>query len=279
MQFVSKNTVSTKTSTSLNTDGIAEVHHFKFLGPKIDDVLSWNIHIDSVINKLTIVCFMLRSIRPYMTQFSFVNIYYSLLHSVLSYGIVFWGQATNTKELFILQKRVVHLMTGYGYRHSCWNLLKQLGILPLKSQYIYSVLLFISKNWKLFTTNHYAHNLQTRHRNDLYLPTSTLTLYQKGVYYTGMKLFNNLPQNIQEIVGSPKQFKIALRRYLVTHCFYDLRNIIKLISEGYVGFTFTVFMDNIFESYLFTCATVTVLMILQTVFHISDFILIIILCF
>jgi hypothetical protein len=56
MQFVSKNTVSTKTSTSLNTNGIVEVHHFKFLGLKIDDVLSWNIHIDSVINKLTIVC-------------------------------------------------------------------------------------------------------------------------------------------------------------------------------------------------------------------------------
>jgi hypothetical protein len=29
----------------------------------------------------------------------------------------FWGQATNTKKLFILQKRVVPLMTGYGYRH------------------------------------------------------------------------------------------------------------------------------------------------------------------
>jgi hypothetical protein len=119
IQFVSKNTVSTKTSTALNTNGIAEVHHFKFLGLKIDDVLSWNIYIDSVINKLTIVCFMIRSVRPHMTQSSLVNTCYSLFHSVLSYGIVFWGQATNNKKLFILQKRVVHLMTGYGYRHSC----------------------------------------------------------------------------------------------------------------------------------------------------------------
>jgi hypothetical protein len=168
-----------------------EVHHFKFLDLKIDDVLSWNIHIDSVINKLTTICFVIRSVRPYMTQSSLVNICYSLFHSVLSYGIVFWGQATNTKKLFILQKRVVCLMTGYGYRHSCWNLFKQLGILPLKSRYIYSVLLFVSKNWKLFTTNYDAHNLQTRQRNDLYLPISTLTLYQKGVYYSGIKLFNN----------------------------------------------------------------------------------------
>jgi hypothetical protein len=89
MQFVPKNTIPTKASTSLNTDRIAEVSHYKFLGLKIDDVLSWNIHIESVINKLTTVCFMLRSARPFMTQSSLVNIYYSLFHLVLSYGIVF----------------------------------------------------------------------------------------------------------------------------------------------------------------------------------------------
>jgi hypothetical protein len=46
-------------------------------------------------------------------------------------------------------------------------------------------------------------------------------MYHKGVYFTGIKLFNNLPPEIKEIVGSPKQFKISLRRYLVAHCFYD----------------------------------------------------------
>jgi hypothetical protein len=170
MQFVSKNTISTKTSTSLNTNGIAEINHthtFQISRPEnrwcplfehtychvydykqvtslasrvLDMIVAFGQTrhtIDSVINKLTIVCFMTRSVRPYMTQSSLVNIYYSLFHSVLSYGIVFWGQATNTKKLFILQKRVVHLMTGYGYRHLCRNLFKQLGILPLKSEYIY----------------------------------------------------------------------------------------------------------------------------------------------
>jgi hypothetical protein len=68
----------------------------------------------------------------------------------------------------------------------------------------------------------YCYTLQTRQSNNLYLPTSTLTLYQKGVYFTGIKLFNNLPLEIKEIVGIPKQFRISLRKYLITHCFYDL---------------------------------------------------------
>jgi hypothetical protein len=98
----------------------------------------------------------------------------------------------------------------------------ELGILPLKSQYVYSVLLFVLKNRKLFTTNYDTHNLQTRQSNNLHPPTSTLALYQKGVYFTGIKLFNNLPPEMKDTVGSPKQFKVSLRRYLVAYCFYDL---------------------------------------------------------
>jgi hypothetical protein len=64
-----------------------------------------NEHIDLVINKLTAVCFMIRSVRPYMVDSSMMKIYYSLFHSILSYGIVFWGQATNTKKLFMIKKK------------------------------------------------------------------------------------------------------------------------------------------------------------------------------
>jgi hypothetical protein len=90
MQFVPKNTVPIKASASLNTKEIVEVSHYKFLGLKIDYVLSWNKHIDSVINKLTTVCFMLRSVMPYMTQSSLVNIYVlcfiQYFHMVLYFG-------------------------------------------------------------------------------------------------------------------------------------------------------------------------------------------------
>jgi hypothetical protein len=65
MQFITNSALS-KTLISCNTDEIIEVSHLKFLGLEIDSTLSWNIHIDSVINKLTTVCFMIRSVRPYI---------------------------------------------------------------------------------------------------------------------------------------------------------------------------------------------------------------------
>jgi hypothetical protein len=41
------------------------------------------------------------------------------------------------ETLFDTKKKAVSLITGYGNRISCKNLLRQLGILPLKSQYNY----------------------------------------------------------------------------------------------------------------------------------------------
>jgi hypothetical protein len=72
--------------------------------------------------------------------------YYSLFHSVLSRGIIFWGHSSSTQRLFVLQKRAIRLITGQGNRTSCRQIFKQLEIFPLKSQYIYSILLFVSKH-------------------------------------------------------------------------------------------------------------------------------------
>jgi hypothetical protein len=120
------------------------------------------------------------------------------------------------------QKRVVRLMIGYGSRTSCRDLFRQLEILPLKSQYTFSILLFVVKNRNLFITNYDRHDVQTRHSDNLYPPISSLTLYQNGVYYTGINIFNKLSPELKELVQMPEIFKSSLRRYLVLHCFYKL---------------------------------------------------------
>jgi hypothetical protein len=48
-------------------------------------------------------------------------------------------------------------------------------------------------------------------------PISSSILYQKGVYYIGIKLFNKLLSELKELVLTPKLFKSSLR-YLAFHC-------------------------------------------------------------
>jgi len=55
--------------------------------------------------------------------------------------------------------------------------------------------------------------LDTTQRNNLYLPQTNLTICQKGVYYSGIKIFNNLPSEIKNVAGNQKKFKIALKKW------------------------------------------------------------------
>jgi len=48
------------------------------------------------------------------------------------------------------------------------------------------------------------HNIDTRQRNNLHLPQANLTIYQKGVYYSGIKIFNNLPLEIKNVADNQK---------------------------------------------------------------------------
>ena len=52
---------------------------------------------------------------------------------------------------------------------SCWELFKNLNILPLHSQYILSLLLFVVKNLNMFKFISVVHTINTRNSFDLYL--------------------------------------------------------------------------------------------------------------
>jgi hypothetical protein len=57
---------------------------------------------------------------------------------------------------------------------------------------------------------------------DEHLPQATLTMYQKGFYYSGIKILNSLPRALKDISCKPGKFKTALRGFLQTHSFYSL---------------------------------------------------------
>ena len=99
-------------------------------------------------------------------------------------------------------------MEGCGNRVSCRNLFKKLKILPLTSQYLLSLLMFIVQNSNLFSTNTQVN----------------LIIYQKGAYYSGIKICNNLPMEIEIVADNLKKFKVALKQFLYTYSFYSIIN-------------------------------------------------------
>jgi len=113
--------------------------------------------------------------------------YFSLAHSILSYGIIFWGISNYSKIIFKIQKRMIRIIMNVDSRTSCRNLFKQLNILPLKSQYIFSLMMFVGRNRELFIINANVHNFPTRSHNDLHLPIANLSVFQKGCIFLVLK--------------------------------------------------------------------------------------------
>jgi hypothetical protein len=106
-------------------------------------------------------------------------IYHSLFHALMTCGIIFWGNSSYSTRVFRKQKKAIRLITVRGNREYCGNLFKELNILPLMSQYILSLLTFVSNNREQYFANSEIYNINTKHTSNLHLPTAQLNIYQK----------------------------------------------------------------------------------------------------
>jgi len=82
--------------------------------------------------------------------------------------------------------------------------------------------MFVVKNRELFKLNSDIHHIGTRHNNDLHLPSTHLNLLQKGLYYSGIKIYNHLPLSIKDLSHDNKHFKQALKGFIQLNSFYSL---------------------------------------------------------
>jgi hypothetical protein len=79
----------------------------------------------------------------------------------------------------------------------------------------------VVKNREKFKFNSEIHNINTRY-NNFHYPIGNLTVFQKGTYYFGMKVVNNLSSSIKNLANDMKQFRFALKRFLLLNSFYSL---------------------------------------------------------
>jgi hypothetical protein len=157
-------------------------------------------------------------------------VYFSYFHLVMSYGVIFWGNSHLCNNIFKIQKSTIRIITDSGKYDSCRLLFKQLQILTLPSQYMFSLLVFVSKNRHLFLSNSDIHDKNTHHNCNLQ-PTTNLTLVQKGVLYSRSRIYNHLSIHIKILSSGLKHFKPKLKRFLIERTFYSLEKFYQLTFE------------------------------------------------
>jgi hypothetical protein len=103
----------------------------------IDDRMSWKCHIEHIGSKLSMVCCIIRSIKPYMSINTLKMVYHSILVQLLTMVYHFEVTPPQSLKIFRMQKNIIRIMLVRRRRDSCRILIRELEILALASQYIY----------------------------------------------------------------------------------------------------------------------------------------------
>jgi hypothetical protein len=104
IKFKTKSFYGQDINIAYDNKKISNSSHIKFLGINIVNRLSWKTHIDQLLPKLSSACYAIRTIKPYVNQETLLMICYAYFHSIMHYGIIFWGNSLYAINIFRLQK-------------------------------------------------------------------------------------------------------------------------------------------------------------------------------
>jgi hypothetical protein len=101
---------------------IYKAYDTDFFGIYVDNTLSWKIHIEKIIHKLRAACYVMRSVKPFMSQETLRIVDYACFHSIMNYGIILLGNSPYSVKVFKIQKNIIRIITGCRSRDSCRDL-------------------------------------------------------------------------------------------------------------------------------------------------------------
>ena len=169
-------------------------------------------------------------IKHSLSKETLITLYYSLIYPYLIYCLLVWGSASPTtlEKIFILQKRVLRLITLSNYNEHTLPLFKAAMILPFNELYKYLCSIFLFKYLKCeypesFRSifNPFSVRVQSCTRlasvGHYVLPYSRTKLRQNFLLSHAVKLYNEfiLPLNLIEHSYSLNSFKRSLKNILL----------------------------------------------------------------
>lgn len=229
VKFSLPNVRQVSTQIKMNDNVVELVDSTVFLGIKLDSRLQWDPHIDTLSGRLSSAAYAVKKIRLLTDVETARVVYFSYFHSVMSYGLLLWGSAANIDDVFILQKRAVRAIYNLKSRDSLKEVFKKIDILTIASQFIFENIMFVKKYEKTFVKNCDLHNLNTRRKNKLAVPS--FRLHKTGGSFLGkcVTFYNKLPLNITEM--PLHTFKDHVKKTLMSKGYYKVED---YVNDKYV---------------------------------------------
>ena len=132
---------------NLSNTEIHRTSYTKYLGLLIDDRLAFKNHIDELCNSLAKYAGIFYRLRTTIPVSLSLQVYHTLVHSRISYGIVVYGTApmSNMKPLQTIQNRILKTLSFKNRRYATNALHADLELLKVADLHLYKMGIFIHK--------------------------------------------------------------------------------------------------------------------------------------
>lgn len=192
----------------------------KFLGLYMDCKLSWEPHIKYIANKLSRVIYLLRNLKNCVPDSYVRSAYFAFFQSIISYGILLWGNSSYIQKILVLQKKVVRIITDSENLEHCKPLFIRFGCLTVINLYIYHVLVYTKNRLPDYYCRKDVHTHNTRNSKRIDVPFQRLSKSLNSFEILGLKMINKLPIKFIEL--PIKRFKNELYSWLTKTPFYSV---------------------------------------------------------
>lgn len=226
MKFSTRNSKPRLLCAKYKNAIIKEVETTKFLGIQIDNMCNWKEHVNTVCLKLNRFVFALKRIREVVSREAAILAYHGYVASILNYGLIMWGNSTDSYRVFIAQKKCIRAICGAHFLEPCAPLFKSLKVLTLPCLYIKQMAVFVKQNPELFSKLKDLRHRQLRDKTDnrVYLPSIKLSL-KKNANFMAAKIYNHLPEDLKKLTTA--MFGYKLQVWLGERCFYSVNDFFK----------------------------------------------------
>ena len=119
-------------------------------------------------------------------------VYFVYFHSIIKHGIIFLGNSTSLFRVLTLHKRIIRIICGVAATVEMY--FKNWIFYLYHVSYVFSLMVFVIDNQKNYQTNLSVHRLDTRNKNQLYLPMVNLSCFQRGLSYCAVKILSSLSE-------------------------------------------------------------------------------------
>jgi hypothetical protein len=114
MHFKTKNSCYVDFLLHYGNRYVTSRHDIKFLRLTVGNQLNWKVHIDNLFSKFSTPSYPIRILNQTLSQDILLMSYFAYFYSIMSYGIIFWGNSSYANKIFKLQKRVIRIVTDVG---------------------------------------------------------------------------------------------------------------------------------------------------------------------